>query len=75
MARERRRRGTWGRQNARHQFLFQSFSISPRDATRLLGAIARWLRLELAEGWRTWFGASRSGELVAAVRPVECAVR
>jgi hypothetical protein len=77
MARERRRRGVWGRQNARRQHLFQSFSISPRDAGRLLGATARWLRLELSEGWRTWWGepepAVRTEPVVAAAP--ECAVR
>jgi flavin-dependent dehydrogenase len=75
MARERRRRGTWGRCNTGRQFLFQSFSISPRDSTRILGAAARWLRLELTEGWRTWFGEAQPAEPASAARPVECAVR
>lgn len=76
IARERRRRGTWGRRNTDHQFLFQSFSISPRDSTRIAGAVARWLRLEITEGWRSWFGAPPAPEPSAApVRPVECAVR
>jgi hypothetical protein len=61
--------------NTKRQFLFQSFSISPRDSARILGAVGRWLRLELTEGWRTWFGEPQAVEPMAAARPVECAVR
>jgi flavin-dependent dehydrogenase len=78
LARERRRRGTWGRKNANRAFLFQSFSISPRDLPRVLGAAARWLTLEVTEGWRTWFGEPAVRERVpqsAAVPAPECAVR
>ena len=75
MARERRRRGTWGRRNTKRVFLFQSFSISPRDATRILGSLGGWLRLEITEGWRTWFGEPQTAEPAPAARPVECAVR
>jgi flavin-dependent dehydrogenase len=74
MARERRRRGTWGRQNSKRNFLFQSFSISPRDATRIAGAAAGWLKLELTEGWRTWFGEPQPIEAPGATGPAECAV-
>ena len=78
LARERRRRGTWGRQNTRRAFLFQSFSISPRDLPRVFGAAARWLILEITEGWRTWFGGPAVRERMpqgAAVPAPECAVR
>jgi len=75
MARARRRRGTWGRQNAHRQFLFQSFSVGPRDAIRVAGSLARWLRLELQEGWRSWFEPARAVEPAAAPAAVECAVR
>jgi hypothetical protein len=75
MARERRRRGVWGRRNAKQQCLFQSFSISRRDATRVLRAVARWLRLEVTEGWRTWLGEPQPAPPAPATEPVECAVR
>jgi flavin-dependent dehydrogenase len=75
MARERRRRGVWGRRNARQQHLFQSFSISRRDVTRIVGAIARWLLLEVTEGWRTWLGEPQPAPPAPASQPVECAVR
>jgi flavin-dependent dehydrogenase len=55
MARKRRERQKLGRANSRQKYLFQSFSISPRDLTRILAAAAQWWLLELREGWRTWF--------------------
>jgi flavin-dependent dehydrogenase len=58
MARERRRRRTWGQANSAHQYLFQSFSISPKDLPRIIAAAAQWLLLELREGWRSWFGSA-----------------
>lgn len=61
LARERRRRREWGRSNTAHRYLIPSFSIHPKDSTRILAGVAAWLRLELTEGWRTWFG-ERSAE-------------
>ncbi len=58
IGRERRRRGMLGRANSGHRFLFQSFSLDPRDAKRILGASLEWLALECKEGWRSWFKAS-----------------
>ncbi len=54
IARERRRRGTWGAMNSSRRHLFQSFSISPKDLPRVGVAIAEWMWLEVTEGWRTW---------------------
>lgn len=69
IARERRRRGTWGRANSARTCLFQSFSISPKDLPRILGAAAEWLLLEVKEGWRSWFRPSRNPEPVIARPP------
>ncbi len=55
IARKRRERRAWGRENSRRQYLFQSFSISPKDLPRILFAAAQWALLELREGWRSWF--------------------
>ncbi|MDB6171521.1 MAG: dependent oxidoreductase [Chthoniobacteraceae bacterium] len=54
MARERRRRSQWGRANNARRYLFQSFSLSPKDLPRILGAATQWAWLELTEGWRSW---------------------
>jgi len=55
MGRVRRERGVLGKSNSAHQYLFQSFSISPKDLPRVLAAAVGWLQLELTEGWRSWF--------------------
>ena len=58
MARKRRERRTLGRANSGRQYLFQSFSISPKDLPRVLVAAVEWWALELREGWRSWFGGA-----------------
>jgi hypothetical protein len=55
IARTRRKRRVWGRSNSARQYLFQSFSISPKDLPRIVVAAGQWLLLELREGWRSWF--------------------
>lgn len=60
MARKRRERRVWGQGNSRRQFLFQSFSISPKDLPRIGVAAAQWLMLELSEGWRSWFSGGET---------------
>jgi flavin-dependent dehydrogenase len=62
IARLRRQRRTWGRANSARQYLFQSFSISPKDLPRVLAAAGLWLLLELREGWRSWFRGAASPE-------------
>jgi flavin-dependent dehydrogenase len=56
IARKRRERRVWGHGNSRQHYLFQSFSISPKDLPRILVAAGQWAVLELREGWRSWFG-------------------
>jgi len=55
MARERRRRRARGRTNANRRFLFPGFSFALPTQLRIVRALADWARLELTEGWRTWF--------------------
>jgi flavin-dependent dehydrogenase len=55
IARCRQRRGVWGRGNARGYFPFTSYEFNHRLLPRVIGAAARWLALEVREGWRTWF--------------------
>jgi len=63
IARARRQRRTLGQTNSTQQYLFQSFSISPKDLPRVAAAALQWLMLELREGWRSWFGGAPSPEL------------
>ena len=60
MARKRRERRVWGQSNSQRQFLFQSFSISPKDLPRIIGAATQWLLLEVREGWRSWFDRGKT---------------
>jgi len=62
MARTRRRRKLWGQGNSARQYLFQSFSISPKDLPRIGVAVLGWLGLELREGWRSWGRARGTGQ-------------
>lgn len=66
MARARQRRGTWGRHNDRRYFGFISYEFNHRLPVRVLGLLILWMRLELSEGWRSWFA---SIPLAAALEP------
>jgi flavin-dependent dehydrogenase len=55
IARVRRARGQHGRGNTGGQFMFPGFTFEPSDALKILRLIGQWLRLELREGWRSWF--------------------
>lgn len=55
IGRERMRRGTWGRGNNGHYHGFNSYTLGPWLEVRILWALGAWGRLELREGWRTWF--------------------
>ncbi len=62
MGRKRRERRELGHANSGRQYLFQSFSISPRDLPRILAAAAQWWVFEVREGWRSWFGRRSPAE-------------
>lgn len=53
----RMERGVWGRRNHGGYFGFRSYELTWTLPFRLLGVLGAYLRLELCEGWRTWFGA------------------
>jgi flavin-dependent dehydrogenase len=60
IARERRRRGELGRHNRGERQMMNGFTHEPKSVRPLARAVARWARLELTEGWRTWLGPPRS---------------
>lgn len=55
MARNRRQRGVWGRCNRGERLMFPGYTFSPSNIGPILRALLGWVRLELTEGWRTWF--------------------
>lgn len=57
MARSRRKRGVWGRNNAGMRLLIPGFTFSGRSAWPVIKALCGWLMLELTEGWRSWFAS------------------
>ena len=56
IARDRLRRGVWGKTNAHHHTML-SFFLDKWLPLRVAGNIGSYLLLELREGWRTWFRA------------------
>jgi hypothetical protein len=66
IAQSRQRRGIWGRQNDRRYFGFISYEFNGRLPVRVLGLLMLWIRLELREGWRTWFSTAPA---TAAMEP------
>ncbi|HWW03126.1 MAG TPA: NAD(P)/FAD-dependent oxidoreductase [Candidatus Acidoferrum sp.] len=67
IARARRSRQRWGRRNAGRRFLFRGYTFAPNSALPIAGAIAGWARLELSEGWRSWFRKPEVGTREPAV--------
>ena len=61
MARDRRRRNARGVRNANRRFLFPGFSFALPTQLRIVRALAFWWKLELTEGWRTWFRREENG--------------
>lgn len=62
MARNRRERGSFGRQNAHQRFMFAGYTFAPSSAWPIVKALLNWGTLELREGWRTWFSAAAAAK-------------
>jgi hypothetical protein len=65
IARDRHRRGTWGRRNHLGHFGFISYEFNRRLPVRVFGLLTLWLGLELREGWRTWFTPALAPVVIA----------
>ncbi|MBC8010293.1 MAG: tryptophan 7-halogenase, partial [Burkholderiales bacterium] len=74
IARARHARGVWGASNDRRYYGFRSYELTWTLGPRILVAVGAYLRLELREGWRTWFSrpkvAAPSTPSVASPSPV-----
>lgn len=55
IARNRRARGCFGRKNSGQRFMFGGYTFAPNSARHIVKALVWWLRIELTDGWRTWF--------------------
>ncbi|HRI14107.1 MAG TPA: tryptophan 7-halogenase [Verrucomicrobiota bacterium] len=55
MARDRRRRGVFGNANTGRRQMLAGFLPDTSAVPALIRALGGWLKLELREGWRTWF--------------------
>jgi flavin-dependent dehydrogenase len=69
MARSRRARQAWGRRNHGRRWLVPGYTLSGSSAWPIVKALLGWGRLEMTEGWRSWFGYSGkkpSGQATAA---------
>ena len=70
MARVRRARGMYGCHNTGRRFLFGGFTFSVTSSWPIIKALATWARLELTEGWRSWFGSPQPATLAEAATTV-----
>lgn len=59
IAQHRRERGVLGRTNRLNRTLIPGFTMKGSDTSIILGAAWKWLKIELGEGWRTWFTPRR----------------
>jgi flavin-dependent dehydrogenase len=55
IAKRRRKHGLLGRTNKEMRCLLPGFTLERRDMFRLFGMLFDWLKLELREGFYTWF--------------------
>ena len=67
IARARVARGAWGASNDRRYFGFRSYELTWTLPLRVLVAVGAYLRLELREGWRSWFTKSEACPRPAAI--------
>jgi len=67
IARARLARGVWGASNDRRYFGFRSYELTWTLPLRVLVAVGAYLRLELREGWRSWFAKTEACPRPSAV--------
>ena len=74
MARVRRRRGVWGRNNAGRRFMFGGYTFAGSSSMPIVTALLGWLRLEITEGWRSWFASVQKAKPALKSMPEPSAV-
>ncbi len=58
IARRRRARGELGQKNNGNRLLIPGFNFSAASAWPIVKSLGAWARLELFEGWKSWFSPS-----------------
>jgi flavin-dependent dehydrogenase len=73
IARRRRRIGALGRTNRGRRCLIPGFTLKSTDFGQLVTAMAKWMWLELTEGWHSWGDgkADRPADVVGKPVPSE----
>jgi flavin-dependent dehydrogenase len=75
MARARRARNRAGQTNDGHRFMFRGYTFAPGSAWHIVKAIAGWARLEVTEGWRSWFQPDAESAVALQPQPAPVAVK
>jgi len=74
IARLRREGARLQKQNANRRFMFKGYTFACWSVLPIFGALAGWLRLEITEGWRSWWqrpaAANQPDALMVPVRRV-----
>jgi len=73
IARHRRAQNQLGRTNRGMRHFIPGFTLNRSDAFQLAKALAAWARLELREGWRTWWRRPRNSAAIQPVASATCA--
>jgi hypothetical protein len=66
IARARRARNQRGKFNDNRRFLFPGYTFAPNNARHLIRGMLGWAKLELLEGWRSWFQSQKPKSSPAA---------
>ena len=68
IAKRRRKHGLLGRTNNGMRCLLPGFTLERRDMFRLFGMLGEWLKLELTEGFYTWFSGEEEDPMPSATK-------
>jgi flavin-dependent dehydrogenase len=69
IAKRRRKHGLLGRTNKGNRCLIPGFTLERKDMLRLFGMLGEWMKLELTEGFYTWFSREEDEDMPVAKMP------
>jgi flavin-dependent dehydrogenase len=70
IARRRRKVGELGKTNRLQRRLIPGYTFNRSNMWKLVPLLAEWVRLEITEGWRTWFEAPAGKASESAATPL-----